>query len=118
MDIENYINIYRENERSALHSLSQSFEGDGRDPEMQNAVAISLMLSFDEIKKRYPRAAELLCLMSFFHRQAMPRSLLGDENYSTLKETVGKLLAYSVVTKNANGRDFDMHRLVQPISRG
>ncbi|MCJ1350987.1 MAG: hypothetical protein MMC33_000969 [Icmadophila ericetorum] len=49
----------------------------------------------------------------------MPESLLKDANepLSTFKESIGKLIAYSLVSKNTNGRDFDMHRLVHIISR-
>ncbi|MCJ1350988.1 MAG: hypothetical protein MMC33_000970 [Icmadophila ericetorum] len=51
LSIADYLEIYDKSEQSALPLLSQTFESEGRDPKLTNAVARTLMLSFDQIKK-------------------------------------------------------------------
>src|SRR5208282_6432389 len=99
--------------------LDQLFECDGRDLEIPNAVATSWMISFDQIRRDLPRAAEILSLMAFFDRQAIPESLLKDQDETlfSFKKSIGKLLAYSLITRNVKNTHFDEHRLVHLISR-
>jgi tetratricopeptide (TPR) repeat protein len=116
---EEYLKIYYESEESAVMLLDKKFESDGRDEQIPNAVATSWMISFDQIRVDLPRAAEILSLMAFFDRQAIPESLLKDQDepFSSFKESIGKLLAYSLVTRNVKTTHFDEHRLAHLISR-
>jgi tetratricopeptide (TPR) repeat protein len=114
-----YLKIYYESEESAVMLLDKKFESDGRDEQIPNAVATSWMISFEQIRVDLPRAAEVLSLMAFFDRQAIPESLLKnqDESFSSFKESIGKLLAYSLVTRNVKTTHIDEHRLAHLISR-
>ena len=80
LTIEEYLKIYYESEESAVNLLDKEFESDGRDEQIPNAVATSWMISFDQIRVDLPRAAEILSLMAFFDRQAIPESLLKDRD--------------------------------------
>jgi hypothetical protein len=75
--VATYIAMFKESKDSALRLLSKGFAA-GRDEDIPNAVAISWMLSFDQIREHNPRAAELLSMMAFLDRQAIPESLLKD----------------------------------------
>jgi tetratricopeptide (TPR) repeat protein len=117
--IERYLEIYHESEDSAVELLDITFESGGRDPYIPNAVATSWMVSFDQIRAATPRAADILSLMAFFDRQAIPESLLKDstEGILSFDMAIGKLLAYSLITKNLGNKHFDVHHLAHLISR-
>jgi tetratricopeptide (TPR) repeat protein len=117
--IRTYIEIYQDSEDSALDILHYAFESEGRDSGIPNAVAISWMLSFDQIREALPRAAEILSLMAFFDRQSIPESLLKDQDETrfSFETAIGKLLAYSLVARNIGNKHFDEHRLAHLISR-
>jgi tetratricopeptide (TPR) repeat protein len=117
--IKRYIEIYRDSEDSALDILNYTFESDGRDRDIPNAVARSWMISFDQIREALPRAAKILSLMAFFDRQSIPESLLKDQDETlfSFEMAIGKLLAYSLVTRNVGNKHFDEHRLAHLISQ-
>ena len=117
--IEDYLEIYHESEDSAIDLLDQEFECDGRDLNIPNAVVTSWIISFEQIQTAQPRAAEILSLMAFFDRQAIPESLLRDqdESLSSFKDSIGKLLAYSLITRSIDKKHFDEHRLAHMISQ-
>jgi tetratricopeptide (TPR) repeat protein len=117
--IEDYLEIYHESEDSALDLLDQEFESDGRDLNIPNAVVTSWIISFEQIQVAQPRAAEILSLMAFFDRQAIPESLLRDQDepLSSFKDSIGKLLAYSLITRSIDKKHFDEHRLAHMISQ-
>jgi hypothetical protein len=114
-----YIAMFNESKDSALQLLSKGFAAEGRDQDIPNAVAISWMLSFDPIRQHNPRAANILSLMTFFDRQAIPESLLKDTNETSLSSTgaIGKLLAFSLITKNVISTQYDVHRIAHLISQ-
>jgi len=115
--IEKYIKSYQESEESAVKVLNREFQSDGRHLDAPNAVATSWMLSFDQIRAHAPRAAEILSLMAFFDRQAVPESLLKNDNedLSDFETAIGNLMAYSLITRNVDDT-FDEHRLAHLIS--
>ncbi|KAH8661696.1 hypothetical protein BGZ60DRAFT_91061 [Tricladium varicosporioides] len=117
--ITTYIAMFEESKDSALRLLSKGFAAEGRDQDIPNAVAISWMLSFDQIREHNPRAADLLSLMSFFDRQAIPESLLKDVNETSFSfiEAIGELLSYSLITRNITATQYDIHRFAHLVSR-
>jgi hypothetical protein len=114
-----YIAMFNESKDSALKLLSKGFATEGRDQDIPNAVALSWMLSFDQIRQHNPRAANLLSLMAFFDRQAIPESILKDANETSLSFTgaIGQLLAFSLITRNTIPTQYNVHRLAYLISQ-
>jgi tetratricopeptide (TPR) repeat protein len=47
-----------------------------RDRESKNSIMLTWQISFDHIRETHPSAADLLSLMSFFDRHAIPQALL------------------------------------------
>ena len=73
-------------------------------------------LSFDQISKEKPRAAEILSLMAVLDRHGVPRMLVRKESETEVrfKTALGILQAFSLITIE-KGKDaaLTMHRLVQ-----
>src|SRR5262249_50890426 len=115
-----YLGLYKSGD-TKTKLLSEAFETTGRDPELPNAVAATLAISFDMIKKRSPRAAEILSLMTFLDRQSIPKLFLKrkneDDKSFELMKALGTLKAFSLVIETEAGNTFDVHRLVQLVMR-
>lgn len=123
--IGHYIHLLDKSDRNLVELLSKEFETVGRDSETPCAVAETWIVSFSRIRQQNPFASELFSLMSFLDRQAIPIQFLeyyteqqDQEGYSDiqLQETLGILKAFSFVTEGQD-QSFDIHRLVQLISR-
>ena len=105
----------QENQTTLLNSNHADLR---RDAEVPNAVITSWQLSFDHIRTAYPEAADLLSLMSFFNRQAIPRFLVqGSYDDLAFCEVIGPLLNFSLVRAASTGQMFELHRLVQIATR-
>ncbi|KAI9760923.1 MAG: hypothetical protein M1835_000077, partial [Candelina submexicana] len=74
--VNEYIERLQGSDKKTVALLSEPFEDAGRDSGVPNAVAESWILTFRQIKRSYPEAADLLSLMTFFDRQEIPQSLL------------------------------------------
>ena len=116
--VSEYLELYNDGDEMTIKLLSEAFEESGRDPEIQNAVAATWMISFNQIRKQNPRAAQLLSLMAFFDRQGIAKSLLQQDDESPLELTkaLGMLKAFSLITESQSGKAFDIHRLVQLVT--
>jgi len=97
-----------------------------RDRESNSSIMLTWQISFDHIRDVNPSAADLLSLMSFFDRQAIPEELLhkrssGDAATSgclihqsvDLEKDLAVLRSYFFVEQNTDPTSFRMHRLVQ-----
>ena len=80
-----------------------------------NSVIRTWKLSFNQITKQKPRAADLLSLMAVLDRQRIPKMLLYriEEDITDFTIALGTLQAFSFITVEKGGTDFEMHRLVQ-----
>ncbi|KAM0425245.1 hypothetical protein ACHAPT_009562 [Fusarium lateritium] len=123
--VNKYLELLDESEKGLVDLLSEDFETAGRDSETPRAVTETWILSFRQIERQYPFAAELLSLMSLFDRQAIPMDFL--EFYSEEKQgeskgamqlvkALGILKAFSFISAEKRG-DHNMHRLVQLVTR-
>lgn len=114
MAIATYIQLYKSSEYNAIELLSQEFEDLGQDPSRPSAVTRTLAISFQQIKRQDPRAAELLFLMAHMNRQRVPKSLLrsDEESEVSLEKSITTLKAFSFVTGSSDDGDLNMHRLV------
>ena len=116
--ISEYLRTYRGSDLSKIKLLSQNFEDSERDPEIKNPVVVTWAISFEQIRKNNPQAAELLSLMSVLDRQAIPKSLLlPDIEEVDLDIALGTLKAFSLITVEQNRQTFNLHRLVYLATR-
>ncbi|KAK3615630.1 hypothetical protein LTR56_026472 [Elasticomyces elasticus] len=93
-----------------------------RDAEANNSVLLTWQISFDHIYSTRRSAAELLSLMSFCDRLAIPETLLrvnldksneGSNGRSGFEEDIVALRSFSFVSHTASAQEWEMHRLVQ-----
>jgi tetratricopeptide (TPR) repeat protein len=111
-------NLHRsDNDRATL--LKKDVGDVRRDGSASNSIIATWQISFEHIRKERPAAARLLSLMSLFDRQGIPDSLLynhyqeGDDIEADFEEDIYTLASYSLVGTNVEGKEFEMHRLVQ-----
>lgn len=90
--ISEYLHLYNQSDTTKIQLLSDGFEDDMRDKDTKRPVVITFFVSFEQIKKSDPYAAEILSFMSILDPQAIPRSLLPrDENLVNFRKALGTL---------------------------
>jgi tetratricopeptide (TPR) repeat protein len=114
--IPQYLSQFRDSEQSTITLLNHMFV----DTEAASSVSTAWLISFNFIQAENPRAARLLFLMSLMDRDSIPASLVSGifENVVAFDEAIGLLEAYSFVSPDETGSRYDMHRLVQIVTRG
>jgi Tetratricopeptide repeat len=119
ISISRYIEIYkRDSEKDIIEVLSEDFEDHGRYREMENSIATTWLISFEQIRRQDLLAAEYLSFMACLVRESIPQSLL-PSGASMNKEikAIGTLIGYSFIVRRETGELFDMHRLVYLATR-
>ncbi|RYP67309.1 hypothetical protein DL771_007327 [Monosporascus sp. 5C6A] len=118
--VSEYFRLLDKGDQDLVDLLSEEFETDGRDSDAPRAVAETWVLSFEQIQRQNAFASELLSLMSFFDRQAIPSEFLTcyskqqqrqePRGEVQLTKALGVLKAFSFVVED-KGHGLDMHRL-------
>ena len=126
ISVTEYLRLLEMSDQNLVSLLSETFEAVGRDSGTPHAVVETWILSFEQIQRQDTFASELLSLMSLFDRQAIPKRFLSrygerqKPQESTgeiqLVKALGVLKAFSFITED-KGHGFDMHRLVQLVTR-
>ena len=113
-----YLTKFRRSNKDQAALLNKGKVDLRRDREVPNAVITSWELSFSQIRKRFPKSADLLSLMSHLNRQAIPQLLLqGDIDDFDFLEEINPLLSFSLIREEIGGNTFEIHRLVQTAMR-
>jgi Tetratricopeptide repeat len=115
--ITEYLFLLKEQEE-VIDLLSEDFEDDGRYRDIKNPVATTWLISFEQIRRRDPLAAEYLSFMCCINPRNVPQSLLLPTQ-SRKKETdaIGTLSAYSFVSRRPVDNSLDFHRLMHLATR-
>ena len=114
ISIPKYLAKFRRSSEDQVTLLNKNKNDLRRDPEMPNAVITSWELSFDQIREKSPRSADLLSLMSFFNRQAIPKILIEEDlDEFSFEEDINLLLSFSLVREELGKDSFEVHRLIQ-----
>lgn len=106
-----------QNKDEVIELLSENFEDHGRYRETKNPIAITWIISFDQIRTQDPLAARILSFISCILRENIPASLLPQGN-SGVEQTkaIGTLTAYAFITKREHQQQkhesYDTYRLV------
>ena len=110
--ISKYLSLMRNTEKDTVELLSRDFRDHTRAKESQNAVAITWLVSFEQIRNDEPLAADILFFLSCIENKAIPISIIPD-GPSNVERThaLGVLVGYSFLVEQSNEM-YDMHRLV------
>lgn len=120
--LSSYLSLLEEQEQDVIDLLSEGFEDDvkvdGRYEDVKNSVATTWLVSFEQIQRIDPLAAEYLSFMSCVAPKDIPQSLLppGPSRKKEI-EAIGTLDAYSFVNRRVADNVLDMHRLVHLAMR-
>jgi tetratricopeptide (TPR) repeat protein len=119
MPVSGYISLFQhagtENE-----PFTEQFRDPSRYPDMDNTIAKTWHISFDQIRRQDPLAADHLSFMACIDRINIPQSILPPIG-SPMRQAkaLGTLTGYAFITERqhamqelAKERIFDMHRLV------
>ena len=117
--IEEYLETLSEEAFGIQDLLDQDLPDLRRDSRSQNSVIRTWKVSFDQIRRQKPRAAEILSLMAVLDRQGIPEFLLRGERERTVEfqTALGTLQAFSLISKEVGGKSFEIHQLVQMATR-
>ena len=114
VSISKYLAIFRRSGEDRVALLTKNKEDLRRDREVPNAVLTSWEISFQQIRKSSPVSADLLSLMSYLDRQAIPSSLLqGNMDEISFLENINLLLSFSLIRAEKREDVFEVHRLIQ-----
>ncbi|KAH8800760.1 hypothetical protein F5884DRAFT_537301 [Xylogone sp. PMI_703] len=123
ISVSGYISLFQEAGTEA-ELFGEHFEDSSRYREMESTIAKTWHISFDQIRKQDPLAAEYLSFIACIDRINIPQSLLppGGSLVQQVK-AVGTLKGYAFITEHQQAlqelkseKFFDMHRLVHMAS--
>jgi tetratricopeptide (TPR) repeat protein len=118
VSISEYLGYLGGTESNLVYIMSEEMHDHTRYKHAANAVAKTWLVSFEQIARQNVYAAELLQYMSCIEWKAIPRSILPviapDAQLTT---AIGILWSYSFITTRADGKTYDMHRLVHVAAR-
>ena len=115
---EEYLALLNEKEEGVVELLSENFEDELRYKEIQNSIATTWLISFEQIRRSDPLAAEYLSFMSCVQPKNIPLSLLPPaKSTKQASDAIGTLNAYAFVTKRPADQSLDLHRLVHLATR-
>jgi len=118
MTLMRYLSLLNEQEDDVIELLSEEFEDDWRYPSVKNPVATTWLISFEQIQRRNPLAADYLSFMACIDWKDIPQSLLpAGASHKKEGEAIGTLLAYSFIIQRGTAMVFDLHRLVHLATR-
>ncbi|KAH8698463.1 hypothetical protein BGW36DRAFT_448418 [Talaromyces proteolyticus] len=113
--VSTYLELFQESESNQERLLKYDDAKDlRRDGSIRHPVINTWQISFDQIHRVFPAAADLLALMSMFDRQGIPEDLINQgKNRLTFEDTVAPLVSFSLIRTEIGGQSFEMHRLIQ-----
>ena len=118
--IGEYTDLIQAGGAETMELLSTDQYDPGRDPENGNSVFQTWKMSFDQIRKTKPRAADILSLISVLDRQGISGDLLKEEIKGNLHlvTAIGTLKTFSL-TSEEKGKAvvYGLHRTVQLATR-
>ncbi|GMG13315.1 unnamed protein product [Aspergillus oryzae] len=116
--LSDYLMLLKDQEPGVIELLSENFGDEGRYKETQNPVALTWLISFQQIQRSNGLAADYLAFMACINPRKIPQSLLPQTN-SIKKRTdaIGLLKAFSFVSEEGGDRFLNLHRLVHLATR-
>lgn len=113
--VKRYLELLRPGNADSKVLLEQEYYDSRRHPDIQNSVFQTWKMSFDQIQRQTPRAAEILSLMSMLDKQSIPVRLLQDKEEVAVvfDKALGTLKNFSLIQEEKTQQIYNIHRLVQ-----
>ena len=112
-----YLLLIQDQEPHVIELLSEDFEDERRYKEIQNPVALTWFISFQQIQQSNELAAEYLSFMACINPRNIPQTLL-PQPISTKQriDAIGLLKGFSFVSEGVD-HALNLHRLVYIATR-
>ncbi|KAK7749758.1 hypothetical protein SLS53_000337, partial [Cytospora paraplurivora] len=112
--IPKYLEYCQTSDSALIKLLSRDFEDRGRYKTVKNPIVTTWLISFQQIERDSPLAAQYLKFISFLAEKDIPISILpqGDDEL-VAREAIGTLKAYGFIAERGTADSFDIHRLVR-----
>lgn len=118
MGLGGYVALLQEEEADVAELLSEDFEDDGRYKDIQNAVATTWLISFQQIQRLDDLAIDYLLLMASINAREIPQSFLPQPSSMKKKnDAIGLLKAYNFVREQSGEGLLSLHPLVYLATR-
>ncbi|KAB8237936.1 uncharacterized protein BDW43DRAFT_296928 [Aspergillus alliaceus] len=116
--LSDYIILLQDQEPDVIELLSEDFGDERRYKDTQNPVALTWLISFQQIQRSNELAADYLSFMACINPRDIPQSLL-PRPISTKKriDAIGLLKAFSFISENGRDCSLNLHRLVHLATR-
>ncbi len=120
MSTTKYLAKYESSSTTTIKLLSKDFTDAARYGNTKNPISTTWLISFEQISRIDPLAAQYLQFMCFLAERDIPASLLPlpdelDMDNQDADEAVGTLKAYAFITQREGQDSYDMHRLVRLV---
>ncbi|KAH8704126.1 hypothetical protein BGW36DRAFT_335315 [Talaromyces proteolyticus] len=119
INLSEYLALLQEKgqEQDVIQLLSEDFEDDHRYEDVQNPVATTWLISFNQIQQLNSLAIDYLSFMACISHRGISKSLLPPATSDKeMTEALGLLKAYSFISAQED-RSFNLHRLVHLATR-
>ncbi|KAH8669305.1 hypothetical protein BGZ61DRAFT_483478 [Ilyonectria robusta] len=117
MSVSAYVDEFWRSHKKKANLLNRDGGDLRRDESASNSIVTTWQITFEQIRRERPSAANLLSFMSFFNPQGIPESALQayarDHKEDALEEDLETLRGYLLVAVMADKEIFEMHTLVQ-----
>ncbi|KAK4651792.1 P-loop containing nucleoside triphosphate hydrolase protein [Podospora pseudocomata] len=108
-----YLKLCNSSDEDMVKLLSSHFDDRHRYKNIQNAVATTWLISFQQISDHDALAADYLRFLCFLAGKDIPHSLLPPAGTLETVEAIGTLKAYAFISQQNESDSYDIHRLVQ-----
>src|SRR6266516_263819 len=117
-----YLDLLNDSEENVIELLNEDFQTKGRYKDGENPVAVTWLISFEQIRRQNPLAADYLSFISCLGEKNIPQSLLPDApSTKKMVDALGVIKAYFFLWKRNESEVldplYDMHRLVRLATR-
>ncbi|KAF4815773.1 Nephrocystin-3 [Colletotrichum siamense] len=115
--ISQYLEYCETSDEEQIALLSEDFDDQDRYETIQNPVATTWLISFENIARDKPLAAKYLSFICYLAEKDISMTLLppGDSARQT-HEAISTLMAYAFIQQRSS-TNFDVHRLVRLVMR-
>ncbi|KAI2970177.1 hypothetical protein CBS147482_10909 [Aspergillus niger] len=111
--LSDYLQLLRDQEPHVIELLSEEFGDEMRYKDIQNPVALTWFISFQQIQQLNKLAADYLSFFACINPRDIPQALLPQPTSNKDKtDALGLLKAFSFISEGSGDSSLNLHRLV------
>ncbi|GLA09992.1 hypothetical protein AnigIFM60653_001131 [Aspergillus niger] len=116
--LSDYLQLLRDQEPHVIELLSEEFGDEMRYKDIQNPVALTWFISFQQIQQLNKLAADYLSFFACINPRDIPQALLPQPTSNKDKtDALGLLKAFSFISEGSGDSSLNLHRLVHLATR-